>query len=87
MDDEEHRLSASVDPAWRLRLGDELRRRRRDRGLTQSALGEPLSKGFVSAVEHGRAVPSLPALRLMTHRLGMTLGEFLSAVDDESTAA
>lgn len=87
MEDEEHRLSASMDPAWRLRLGDELRRRRTDRGLTQSALGQPLTKGFVSAVEHGRAVPSLPALQLMTRRLGTTLGEFLSAVDGESTAA
>ena len=85
-DEDERRLSASVDPAWRLRLGQELRRRRTDHGLTQSALGEPLSKGFVSAVERGRSVPSLPALRLMTHRLGTTLGEFLTCVEDESTA-
>ena len=76
-----------MDPAWRLRLGHELRRRRVDRGLTQAALGEPLTKGFVSAVEHGRSVPSLPALRLMTRRLGTTLAEFLAAVEDESTAA
>jgi transcriptional regulator with XRE-family HTH domain len=54
-------------------------------GLTQEALGAPLSKGFVSAVEHGRAVPSLPALRLMTGRLGVPLGEFLGSVDRRST--
>ena len=84
MDDDERRLSASVDPAWRRRLGQELRRRRNDRGLTQAALGVPLTKGFVSAVERGRTVPSLPALRLMAGRLGTTLGEFLTAVDDES---
>lgn len=85
MEDEERRLSASIDPDWRRRLGQELRRRRTDRGLTQSALGEPLTKGFVSAVERGRSVPSLPALRLMTGRLGITLGEFLTSVENEST--
>lgn len=86
MDDEARRLSARLDPSWRRRLGQELRRRRTDRGLTQSALGQPLSKGFVSAVEHGRSVPSLPALRLMTTRLGTTLGEFLACVEEESTS-
>ena len=85
-DDEERRLSASVDPAWRHRLGLELRRRRTAQGLTQAALGQPLTKAFVSSVEHGRSVPSLPALRLMTGRLGITLGEFLACVEDESTA-
>ena len=45
----------------------------------------PLSKGFVSAVEHGRAVPSIPALRLMTDRLGVSLGEFFRGVDRRST--
>jgi transcriptional regulator with XRE-family HTH domain len=85
-EDIERRLSASIDPAWRRRLGQELRRRRTDRGLTQSALGAPLSKAFVSAVEHGRSVPSLPALRLMTTRLDTTLGEFLTCVEEESTA-
>jgi transcriptional regulator with XRE-family HTH domain len=87
MDDDERRLSASVDPAWRRCLGQELRRRRTDRGLTQAALGRPLTKGFVSAVERGRSVPSLPALRLMTGRLGTTLGEFLTAVENESRVA
>jgi ribosome-binding protein aMBF1 (putative translation factor) len=81
----ERRLSASLDPAWRAALGLELRAQRRSRGLTQEALGAPLSKGFVSAVEHGRAVPSLSALRLMTDRLGVPLGEFFRGVDRRST--
>jgi DNA-binding transcriptional regulator YiaG len=81
----ERRLSASLDPAWRTALGLELRAQRRSRGLTQEALGAPLSKGFVSAVEHGRAVPSLSALRLMTDRLGVPLGEFFRGVDRRST--
>jgi transcriptional regulator with XRE-family HTH domain len=84
--DQERRLSASLDPAWRLALGLELRDRRRCSGLTQEALGAPLSKGFVSAVEHGRAVPSISALRLMTDRLGVSLGEFFGNVDRRSTA-
>jgi len=53
--------------------------------MTQATLGAPLSKGFVSAVERGRTIPSLPALRLMVGRLGITLGEFLMAVEEEST--
>ena len=83
--DQERRLSASLDPAWRVALGLELRDRRRGSGLTQGALGAPLTKGFVSAVEHGRTIPSLPALRLMTDRLGVPLGEFLRSVDLRST--
>ena len=83
--DQVRRLSASLDPAWRRALGLELRDRRRGSGLTQEALGAPLTKGFVSAVEHGRAVPSLPALRLMTDRLGVPLGEFFRSVDRRSS--
>jgi transcriptional regulator with XRE-family HTH domain len=63
----------------------ELRDRRRGSGLTQEALGAPLTKGFVSAVERGRIVPSLSALRLMTDRLGIPLGEFFRGVDLRST--
>ena len=85
LSDQERRLSASLDPAWRVALGRELRDRRRGSGLTQEALGTPLTKGFVSAVEHGRTIPSLPALRLMTDRLGVPLGEFLRNVDRRST--
>lgn len=82
--DQERRLSASLDPAWRVALGLELRDRRCGSGLTQEALGAPLTKGFVSAVEHGRTVPSIPALRLMTDRLGVPLGEFFRSVDRRS---
>ena len=84
--DRDNRLSASLDPAWRRALGVELRDRRQASGLTQEALGTPLTKGFVSAVEHGRTIPSLPALRLMTDRLGVPLGEFLRSVDGRSSS-
>jgi transcriptional regulator with XRE-family HTH domain len=75
------RLSEQFDGAIRLGLGRELRRRRVERGLTQGALGAPLSKGFVSAVERGRVVPSLPALQLMVDRLGITLSDFFADVE------
>jgi transcriptional regulator with XRE-family HTH domain len=78
------RLSATLDPAWRRGLGAELRRRRMARGLTQQDLGRPLSKAFVSAVERGRAVPSLPALLLMVDRLDVSLADFFAAVDEQS---
>ena len=81
----ERRLSASLDPSWRRALGLELRDRRRRVGLTQEELGAPLSKAFVSAVERGRIVPSLSALRLMTDRLDVPLGDFFRGVDTRST--
>jgi transcriptional regulator with XRE-family HTH domain len=66
-------------------IGAELRRRRVDAGLTQAVLGTPLTRGFVSAVEHGRAVPSIPALALLADRLGITLDEFFLGVHSEMT--
>jgi transcriptional regulator with XRE-family HTH domain len=74
----------SLDVAWRRRLGTELRRRREASGLSQSALGDPLTRAFVSSVEHGRIVPSLPALRHMLARLGLTLATFFADWDERS---
>jgi transcriptional regulator with XRE-family HTH domain len=81
------RLSASLDRTWRECLGRELRRRRLARHLTQAELGEPLTKAFVSAVEHGHTVPSLPALRLMVGRLDTSLAGFLAAVEREAAGS
>jgi len=78
------RLSASLDRTWRESLGRELRRRRLARRLTQAELGHPLTKAFVSSVERGRTVPSLPALRLMVSRLDTTLAGFFAAVEREA---
>lgn len=75
------RLSHGLAPGWRLAVGAELRRRRTEVGLTQAGLGRPLSRGFVSAVEHGRAVPSLPALAHMLARIDMSLSEFFERVE------
>ena len=53
--------------------------------MTQSALGAPMTRAFVSAVETGRTVPSLPALALFADRLGMALDEFFFDVKVQMT--
>jgi transcriptional regulator with XRE-family HTH domain len=73
----QHRLADAV--------GLELRERRLALGLSQAGLGAPLTRAFVSSVERGRIVPSLPALLLMTQRLGADLGEFFGAVNNHMT--
>lgn len=62
-------------------LGDRLRQARLARGMSQEALAQPeFTKSYVSAVERGKARPSLKALELMARRLGMPINEFLLAV-------
>jgi transcriptional regulator with XRE-family HTH domain len=68
-----------------LAIGRELRRRREASGLTQTALGAPLTRGFISAVERGRTVPSIPALALLADRLDVPLGDFFQGVKTEMT--
>jgi transcriptional regulator with XRE-family HTH domain len=70
-----------MDPVVREALAVTLRRHRLARSMTQGALGHPLTRAYVSSVESGRTVPSLPALRLMVMRLDMTLAEFFTEVD------
>ena len=66
-------------------IGRELRSLRVARGLTQASLGAPLTRGFVSAVEHGHTVPSLPALALLVDRLGIPLDVFFLRVKVQMT--
>jgi len=61
-------------------LGRAVRERRRARGLTQSQLGDPFTKGFVSEVERGRSLPSLRALTFIAARLEVPMGELLGEV-------
>jgi transcriptional regulator with XRE-family HTH domain len=68
-------------------VGLELRRRRVAAGLTQAALAAPMTRAFVSAVERGHAVPSLPALALLVDRLDVSLSEFFSGVQPDMTTA
>jgi transcriptional regulator with XRE-family HTH domain len=48
-------------------------------------LGAPLTRAFVSAVERGRTVPSIPALALLADRLDIPLDAFFSGVNRDMT--
>ena len=78
-------LRAGRGSALSLAIGRELRRRRVDRGLTQTALGQPFTRAFVSAVEQGHALPSIPALALLTDRLDTSLHDFFQGVNEQMT--
>jgi transcriptional regulator with XRE-family HTH domain len=62
-------------------IGAEIRRRRVALGLTQSQLGEPFTRSYVSALERGHCLPSLPALLTIAARLGAPAGELLATVN------
>jgi transcriptional regulator with XRE-family HTH domain len=62
-------------------LGAEIHRRRVALGLSQLELAGPLSKAFVSLIEHGRVVPSLPSLALISQRLRTSPGLLLLSVN------
>ena len=76
--------SRAIPAATRRRLGAEIRRRRVATGLSQRALGEPLTRAYVSAVELGRVCPSLPSLVLFARRLGVPVSQLLATLDDGS---
>jgi transcriptional regulator with XRE-family HTH domain len=75
-----HREAANGSP-FAEALGQELRLRRVALGLSQTTVGEPLSRAFLSSVESGRVVPSLPSLLMIARRLNTTAAAILAAVD------
>ena len=74
----------TIPPATRRRLGAEIRRRRVATGLSQRALGAPMTRAYVSAVELGRVCPSLPSLVLFARRLGVPVSRLLETLDERS---
>jgi hypothetical protein len=64
-------------------LGAEIRRRRVAMGLSQDSVGRPLSRAFLSSVESGRSVPSLPSLLMIARRLNSTGASILESVETE----
>lgn len=66
-------------------IGSELRQRRRSRGLTQRELGMPFTRAFISAVELGYAIPSVPTLAMLAARLDVGLDEFFRGVNQRWT--
>ncbi len=64
-------------------LGERIRARRKELGLTQTELGgADLTKGFVSLLEAGRARPSAESLVLIARRLEVSPASIL---DDDAT--
>lgn len=66
-------------------IGRELRRRRLAARLSQAAVAAPMTRAYVCAVEHGRTIPSIPALGLLLGRLDCGFDEFFRAVQQDMT--
>ena len=66
---------------FRSSLGSEVRRRRLAAHLSQVALSSPLTRAYISQVESGRTLPSLPALIVLAERLGTSADEILKSVN------
>lgn len=64
-------------------LGGEIRRRRIALGLSQTSVGRPLSRAFMSSVECGRLTPSLPSLLMIAERLNTSGAAILAAVESQ----
>lgn len=66
------------------RVGARLRKRRTDTGRTLSevARAADVSVSYLSAVEHGGSVPSLPVLARITHALGVGIADVLRGEDE-----
>jgi transcriptional regulator with XRE-family HTH domain len=64
-----------------------IRRYRNEAGLSQQQLADSVgvSKGFISALEGGRSVPSLDMLVQLAEALDVPAGTLVSAMVDEAT--
>lgn len=77
------------EPLWRHLLGDQLRRRRHDRGetLTETAEKAGVSPQYLSEVERGLKEPSSEMIAAIGGALETSLIELTSAVADELRTA
>ena len=67
-----------------MELGEKIRARRAELGLTQAALcGETVTRNMLSQIEGGKASPSLATLRFLAERLGVPIGYFFCEEEDE----
>ena len=79
----------SPDPLA-LAVGSRIRQLRLERGLTAESLafsGELSSKGFVSDIEKGLAMPSLTSLRAIANVLGVALLDLVTFPSDDERQA
>jgi transcriptional regulator with XRE-family HTH domain len=54
--------------------------------MTQAQPGDPLTRAFVSSVESGRTVPSLPALHHLATRLEVPLSELFEGIEARASS-
>lgn len=82
-------LPGDPEPLWRHLLGDQLRRRRHDRGETLSETAEKagVSPQYLSEVERGLKEPSSEMIAAIAGALDTSLIELTSAVADELRGA
>jgi transcriptional regulator with XRE-family HTH domain len=62
-------------------LGLELRRLRLAANLSQDQASGPLTRAYLSQVEHGQTMPSLAALIVLAEQLGTSADEILRGVN------
>jgi DNA-binding XRE family transcriptional regulator len=72
---------AGTGSAFARALGNEIRHRRRELGLTQETVARPMGRAFLSLVERGRLTPSLGSLLIIAQRLDTSAAEILRSVD------
>jgi transcriptional regulator with XRE-family HTH domain len=65
-------------------LGLEIQRRRTEKGWSQEYLAEitGLHRTYISQLERGLKSPSVRVLSLIANALGVTMSEFLQAVEE-----
>lgn len=69
-------------------LAQRLRTARLAANLTQQELaGETFSKSYISAVEQGRMIPSIPSLSVLAARLGVAMSYLLGEIDMDLSKA
>jgi transcriptional regulator with XRE-family HTH domain len=72
---------AGTGTAFAQALGREIRRRRRELGLTQESAASPMGRAFLSLVERGRLTPSLGSLLIIARQLDTSAADILRSVD------
>lgn len=66
-------------------IGQELRRRRQEAGLSQAVVAAPFTRALVCSVEHGRSLPSLTTLAVFLEHLDVEFDEFFCGVQSQMT--
>lgn len=67
------------DSPFARELGQRIRLARVAQGLSQAALGEPFTRAYISLIEGGHTLPSLPVLLHLAERLGVDPGWLLGS--------